>query len=102
VVPRNEADEYVRIANMGETSVDLGGWRLADISDGAPEFTFSSYDLSPGARVRVYTNEVHPEWGGFTFGRGTSIWNNAVPDEAGLFNGQGARVSTKTYPPGCE
>ncbi len=102
MVLRFEADEYVQIANIGEASVDLGGWRLADISDETPEFTFSSYDLNPGARVRVYSNEVHPEWGGFTFGRGTSIWNNDDPDEAGLFDGQGTQVSTKAYPPGCE
>ena len=101
VVPRSEADEYVQIANLGDTFVDLDGWRLADISDGTPEFTFPAYSLNPGARARVYTNEVHPEWGGFTFSRGTSIWNNNKPDEAGLFNGQGTQVSTKAYPPGC-
>ena len=100
-VLQSEADEYVQIANVGDTSVDLDGWRLADISDGTPAFTFPSYNLNPGARVRVYTDEVHSEWGGFSFGRGTSIWNNSDPDEAGLFDSQGAQVSTKTYPPGC-
>jgi hypothetical protein len=79
----------------------LEGWRLADISDGTPEFMFPAYTLDSGARARVYANEVHPEWGGFTFGRGTSIWNNGEPDEAGLFDGHGSLVSTKTYPPGC-
>jgi len=71
-VPRSEADEYVQIANLGSSSIDLAGWRLADISDGTPEFTFPAYVLGPAARVRVYTNEVHSEWGGFSFERGNS------------------------------
>ena len=95
MVPQSEADEYVQIANLGSAAVDLAGWRLADISDGTPEFTFPSHNLSPGGRVRIYTNEDHSEWGGFSFGRGTAIWSNSDPDTAGLFNGQGAQVSTK-------
>lgn len=102
VVPTSEADEYVQIANLGSSTVNLVGWRLADVSDGAPEFTFPSLMLSPGVRVRVYTNERHPESGGLYFGRGSSIWNNSQPDMAGLFNSQGVQVSTRSYPPGCE
>ena len=102
LVPRSEADEYVRIANLSGGSVFLEGWRLQDVSDGSPTFTFPTYSIVPGERVRVYTNQVHPEWGGFSFQRGSSIWNNSDPDTAGLFNGQGAQVSTRTYPPGCE
>ena len=82
--------------------MDLDGWSLADISDGTPKFTFPAHVLGPGARVRVYTNEIHPEWGGFSFARASSIWNNSNPDIAGLFNRQGVQVSTKSYPPGCE
>ena len=101
-VPRSEADEYVQIANLGGATVDLAGWRLVDISDGTPDFTFPSHILSPGDRIRVYTDEVHAEWGGFSFGRGTAIWSNTDPDTAGLFDDQDAQVSTKSYPPGCE
>lgn len=102
IVPRSEADEYVQIANLGSATIDLAGWRVVDISDGTPEFTFPSHNLSPGSRVRVYTDEDHPEWGGFSFDRGTAIWSNNDPDTAGLFDDQGAQVSTKSYPPGCE
>ena len=63
----------MQIANLGSAAVDLVGWKLVDISDGTPELTFPSYILSPGDRVRVYTNEVHSEWGGFSFGKGTAI-----------------------------
>ena len=79
----------------------MAGWRLGDISDGKPEFTFPSYHLSPGARIRVYTNQNHPDWSGFSFGSRTAIWANKDPDTAGLFDGQGVQVSTKSYPPGC-
>ena len=102
IVPRSETDEYVQIANLGSATIDLAGWRLVDISDGTPEFTFPSHNLSPGSRVRVYTDEDHPEWGGFSFDRGIAIWSNSDPDTAGLFDDQGAQVSTKSYPPGCE
>ena len=102
LVPRSEADEYVQIANLSAGPVSLEGWRLQEVSDGSPTFTFPTYSIVPGERVRVYTNQVHPEWGGFSFQRGSSIWNNSDPDTAGLFDGQGAQVSTRTYPPGCE
>jgi len=63
----------VQIVNDGETAVDMTGWRLVDVADGSPEFTFPSLLLAPDQAVRVYTNEIHPEWGGLSFGRGSSI-----------------------------
>jgi hypothetical protein len=81
--------------------VALGGWRLLDVADGSPIFTFPSYSLAPGIRVRVYTNQFNPQWGGFSFGRGTAIWDNLNPDVAALLNAQGTEVSRKSYPPGC-
>ena len=101
-MPLYEGDEYVQIANLGSTTVDLEGWQLRDVSDGSPTFEFPTYSLGPAGRVRVYTNEVHPEWGGFSFQRGSAVWSNSKPDEAGLFNPQGQEVSRKSYPPGCE
>jgi len=100
-VPRTEADEYVEIVNVGDTPVDLKGWVLRDISDGYPSFTFPSYVLQPGQAVRVYTDAVHPEWGGFSFGYRRAVWNNREPDVAALFDPAGNEVSRKSYPPGC-
>ena len=97
VVPRTESDEYVEIKNLGETSQDLKGWVLKDISEGYPSFSFPSYVLAPGAKIRVYTNETHSEWGGFSFGYGKAIWNNTDPDWAALYNAQGQEVSKKSY-----
>ena len=101
LVYRVESDEYVQITNFGNAPQNLAGWKLVDISEGYPSFTFPSYILEPGASVRVYTNEYHPEWGGFSFGFGKAVWNNKHPDVAALYNAQGQEVSRKSYPPGC-
>ena len=98
----SEADEYVQVLNNGTGAIDLAGWKLTDIDDGRPEFVFGGYSLAPGQRVRVYTNLIHPQWGGFSFGSSLPVWNNDEPDMAGLFTPAGALVSTRTYPPGCE
>ncbi len=96
-VPRVESDEYVEIKNMGSESVDLSGWVLKDISEGYPSFTFPSYILQPGKSVRVYTNEIHLEYGGFSFGYGKAVWNNSDPDTSALYNAEGQEVSRKSY-----
>ena len=101
LVKTTEADEYVQILNQGSTAVDLIGWRLIDRADGTPEFAFPSFVLQPQASVRVYTNEEHPESGGFSFQRKSSIWNNSDPDEAALIAPDGTTVSAVSYPPGC-
>ena len=103
-VPRSEADEYVEISNYGGAQ-DLAGWVLKDRDDRRQVFTFPGYSLGPGDTIRVYTNQVHPQWGGFSFGSGTSIWNNREADVAVLIDAEGRVVSSVTYDtsnsPGC-
>jgi len=96
-----ENDEYVEIKNLGDVPQDLTGWILKNISDDGPSFPFPPYILQPGASIRVYTDEVHPEWGGFSFDYERGIWSNEEPDWAALYNAQGQEVSRKSYPPGC-
>jgi len=95
--PRTESDEYVEIKNLGSEPVDLEGWVIKDISEGYPSLTFPAYILQPGESIRVYTNEIHPEYGGFSFGSGKAVWNNSSPDTAVLFNAQDQEVSRKSY-----
>jgi len=97
LVPRAESDEYVEITNLGDQAQDLAGWELKDISEGYPLFTFPSYILAPGKSIRVYTDEYHPEWGGFSFEYGRAIWHNSEPDVAVLYNRVGKEVSRKSY-----
>ena len=101
MVPRSESDEYVQISNAGQAPQEMLGWLLRDRDDERQEFVFPAWTLNPGDVVRVYTNEVHPQWGGFSFGRGTAIWHNEDPDRADLYDEKGVLVSSKTYPPGC-
>ena len=74
--------------------MDLAGWRL-DADDGEV-FTFPPFVLAPGASCRVYTNEVHPESGGFSLGNGKAVWNNDG-DCGHLFNAAAELVSEKCY-----
>ena len=76
---------------------DLTGWHL-DSERGAASgqvFHFpQGFVMQPGQVCRVYTDEVHPEWCGLSFGYGKSgVWNNSEPDAAVLFDGEGAVVS---------
>jgi len=96
-VPRTESDEYVEISNLGSAPQDLAGWRLLDISEGYPEIIFPAFALEAGASIRVYTNEVHPEWGNFSFGSTKAVWNNTNPDTAVLYDAAGQEVSRRSY-----
>jgi uncharacterized repeat protein (TIGR02543 family) len=97
LVPSVESDEYVEITNLGDTAQDISGWTLIDGSDGQPSFTFPQYVLEPGETIRVYTNEIHAEWGGFSFNYGRAIWDNSSPDTAILYDSSGNEVSRKSY-----
>ncbi len=105
-VPRTESDEYVQITNHGDRTQDLRGWSLSDSADAGRVFLFAeSYLLGPEETIRVYTNELHDEWGGFSFGVGTAIWSNRTADTAVLLDADGRVASEASYdvasPPGC-
>jgi len=59
-------------------------------------FTFPNFSIQPNQTCRVYTNESHPEWCGFSYGSGSAIWNN-TGDTATLRNAQGVVVSAYSY-----
>lgn len=92
---QNQPDEYVEITNTGGAPVSLDGWELHDVY-GGQNFTWSGFTLGPGQQIRVYTNEVHPESGGFTFGSKVAIWNNKG-DAAELLDSSGTVVSSFAY-----
>lgn len=97
VVSKVESDEYVEITNFDNESHDLAGWVLMNITEGYPSFTFPSYVLAPGSSIRVYTNELHNEWGSFSFGSEEAVWNNSNPNTAALYDAEGNEVSRKSY-----
>lgn len=76
VVKRTQSDEYVEITNRGSWQADISSWRL-DADDAGQAFTFPAGTLlAAGQSIRVYTNEVHPDSGGFSYGSGRAIWND--------------------------
>jgi len=93
-VGNSEPDEYVEIRNTGGSPVQLAGWTLSDAANHV--FTFPLFVMAPGQTCRVYTNEVHPEYCGFSYGSGTAIWNNSG-DTATLRDNQGKVVDTYSY-----
>ena len=94
-VPRVESDEYIQITNQGSSSVNLQGWRLNAGSTGQ-DFYFPSFLLEPGLSCRIYTNENHPEYCGFSYGSGEALWNNGG-DCGYLYDDEGAQVSKDCY-----
>lgn len=84
------------IANRGVTPADVSGWVLNAGHDGQ-NFTFPMKTvLAPGQVVRVYTDEVHPESGGFSFRSKRSVWNDKG-DVAQLRDAQGKIVAQMGY-----
>lgn len=94
-VSRVESDEYAEITNNGGSPVNLAGWRLNAGSPGQ-DFWFPAFELQPEQSCRVYTNEVHPEFCGFSFGNGEALWNNKG-DCGYLYDASGAEVSSRCY-----
>ena len=78
-VPTTEADEYVVISNNSKAPVDVSGYYVYVATTGVqgPTFTFPKDSvIKPGGSVRIYTNEIHKETGGYSYGSGKAIWNN--------------------------
>lgn len=94
LVPKVESDEYVEIHNFSGKPVNMTDWKLKD--DYGHTFTFPNYVVDAGKTIRVYTNENHPDWGGFSFKSTTGVWNNGG-DTAMLYNREGKEVSRKSY-----
>jgi hypothetical protein len=70
-----EADEYAVLINVGNSWVDLSNWQLNAGKN--QQFTFPEYALlKPGGSIRVYTNYIDDNTGGYSFNSKTAIWNN--------------------------
>ncbi|MEC4015381.1 lamin tail domain-containing protein [Streptomyces sp. H27-D2] len=95
-VKRTQADEYVEIVNRGTAPADISGWVLG-ADDPGQDFTFPPGTvLQPGQRIRIYTNEDHPQWGGFKYGSARPLWNDKG-DAAKLRDTGGKLVSEYRY-----
>ena len=91
---RNEPDEWVEFRNDGSQPLQLEGWRLLDEAEHT--FNFPNFLMQPGQSCRVYTNEHHADWCGFSYGNGQPIWNNRG-DCATLYDAEGVVVARSCY-----
>ncbi|MBR8834521.1 MAG: lamin tail domain-containing protein [Stigonema ocellatum SAG 48.90 = DSM 106950] len=96
-VKRTESDEYVEITNQRSANVDISGWRLNSGDTGQNFYFPKGTVLPPKKSFRVYTDEVHPETGGFSFGINRAIWNNKG-GVGRLYDPKGQLVATFSYP----
>ena len=67
---------------------NLDKWVLPDIDERYPSFIFPSYISEPDASIKIHTNEIHHERGGFSFVYGSVTWKNSNPDIAVLYDAQ--------------
>ncbi len=86
--------EYVEIRNDDTQPVPLEGWTLCNATHRT--FTFPEYLIQPAQVCRIYTNEDHPEWCGFSFGSDSDVWNYAQ-DCAYLRDAEGALVDARCH-----
>jgi hypothetical protein len=117
-----EWDEYVEIKNFGDLPVNVAGWRLTNITKGAPTFTFPMFKpcsceylgswskcveqcypqrpctIEPRQSIRIYTGEPQWESGGYCFYYYPgNIWDNDTPDTAVLYDASGQEMSRRSY-----
>lgn len=95
-VPSTEADEFVEITNRGGSDQRMNGWRIVSVRGGQTYSFPAGATIGAGQTCRVYTNQVHPEWCGLNWGRGSAMWNN-TGDRANLVAPDGTIVSTVGY-----
>ncbi|MDY7079752.1 MAG: lamin tail domain-containing protein [Chloroflexota bacterium] len=86
--------EYVEICNDDPQPVPLEDWTLHNAANQV--FTFPGYLIQPDQFCRIYTNQDHPEWCGFSFGSDSDVWNYAQ-DCAYLRDDKGILVDAYCY-----
>lgn len=93
--PKKEGDEFIEIANLGASIVDLGLWVIT--SEGGQRFEFpKGSKLMPHSELKVYTNRIDESSGGYSFNSNRAIWNKKG-DTGKLFDYQNILVSEYAY-----
>jgi hypothetical protein len=99
--PGNDNDnlnqQYICLRNRTGSTVLLSGWHLQD-AKGA-KYTFPSFELAPGAAVRVHTGRGKDAESDLYWGRGSSVWCNEG-DTVSLYDRLWGLVDQKEYEPG--
>lgn len=91
----SESDEYIELINKSIHVADISGWKVDAGNNVIFTFPSNSY-IYPDTKIRVYTNEVHPIYGGYSFNSKQAIWNNKG-DVAVISDHQGKEVCRQSY-----
>lgn len=91
----NLADEYVVLANQGESTIDLSGWSVSD--DSGATYTFpEETELTPGTELILRTGAGTDANGEFYWGSGRPVWNNDG-DTVTVTAANGTVIARRTY-----
>jgi competence protein ComEC len=91
---QSQPDEYVEFRNDDTHAIQLSNWTLRD--DGQHVFRFPNFIMQPGQVCRVYTDEYHPDFCGFSYRSTTPIWDDTT-DCAFLRDSLGMPIDTRCY-----
>ncbi|REJ85131.1 MAG: hypothetical protein DWQ36_14715 [Acidobacteria bacterium] len=83
--------DYVELYNSGSSSQNLSGWTLVSTGGATDTHTLPSYNLSPGAFVRVFENTGSPATATVYTGQNFN-WVSADSGSVALSNGSGTGV----------
>jgi hypothetical protein len=75
--------------------VDITDWVIQD-NTAEDLFKWEGYVMQPGQSIRVYTNEVHQDTGGFSLGSTRPVWANRG-DVAELYDADKVLISRYAY-----
>jgi endonuclease YncB( thermonuclease family) len=84
----NKPEEFVDIQNVGDSAIDLNGWKL--VSELGKEECKLSGVIHPYEIVRIFSGIDQP---GFSCGFAKPIWDDREPDPALLYDPDGNEVA---------
>jgi len=91
----NLNDEYIRIKNIGSSTIDLTGWSVRDEAGNTYHFP-NNYKLPPGSEITLYSGSGVNTNSQLYWGAQHAIWNNAG-DTIYIVDSTGKTVLTQSY-----
>ena len=91
----NRNGEYVRVKNIGRTTVNLRGWTVRDAAGN--RYTFRATNLAPGKSITVYTGSGKATSVSRFWDHPRHVWNNGGRESARLRDAWGRTVDSCTW-----
>lgn len=91
--------EHVRLQNLGDAAIELGGWTLHDAARRPHVYAFAAgRRLAAGATLAVWSGRGSDDAGNVYWGRRAAVWNNSG-DVAVLRDPDGAERARASWQP---